>query len=270
VSRFPHHSLIMALPFLLIPPMSLLIILFHEHHLLALMMLILPAYQTGFYLQTNPYNATHHQRTTTLFHTSLHLTFPTLMMSLESSHTIRRYIILPHTTHTPSPWPVSPHSVHLQQRTPSYPQLMSCGLHLQSALGASRVVKTLLSQTRCHSWIQTAMIFLFYPSPLTTDSNIAPTHRNILSLCDPLLLTQLLRLLLHLLHDVCWSRSCGPLDWATAVNGNLSRSHCMLTARHPNFFLTHYDLLIIRNRHVFVSNQLGRSRNKPHCRDSGS
>jgi hypothetical protein len=116
VSRFPHHSLIMALPFLLIPPMSLLIILFHEHHLLALMMLILPAYQTGFYLQTNPYNATHHQRTTTLFHTSLHLTFPTLMMSLESSHTIRRYIILPHTTHTPSPWPVSPHSVHLQQR----------------------------------------------------------------------------------------------------------------------------------------------------------
>jgi hypothetical protein len=115
VSRFPHHSLIMDLQFLPLPPMSLLTILFHEHHLPALMLLILPAYQTGFYLQTNPSTATQYRRTTTLFHTSLHLTSPTLMMSLESSHTIQRYTIQLHTTHTPSPWSVSPPSVHLQQ-----------------------------------------------------------------------------------------------------------------------------------------------------------
>jgi len=116
VSRFPHHSLIMALPFLSIPPMSLLTILFHElHHLLALMSLILPVHQTGCYLPTKLYNDTHHQRTTTLFPTSLHLIFPTLMMSLESSRTIRRYTIPLHTTHTPSPWSVSPPRGQLQQ-----------------------------------------------------------------------------------------------------------------------------------------------------------
>ena len=114
VSRFPHLSLIMALP-LSIPPMSLLTILFHEHPLPALMTLILPAYQTGYYLQTNPYNATHNQRTTTLFPTLLHLTSSTLVMSLESFHTILRYTIQLRTLHTPSPWSVSPPSVQLQQ-----------------------------------------------------------------------------------------------------------------------------------------------------------
>ena len=114
VSRFPHLSLSMALP-LSIPPMSLLTILFHEHQLPALMMLILPAYQTGYYLQTNPYNAIHNQRTTTLFPTLLHLTSPTLMMSLESFHTILRYTIQLRTMHTQSPWSVSPPSVQPQR-----------------------------------------------------------------------------------------------------------------------------------------------------------
>ena len=156
------------------------------------------------------------------------------------------------------------------QRIPSYPQLMSCGLLLQSALGDSRVVRTLLSLTRYRFWIQMAMTFLSYPSPLTMDFNIAPMPHHLISPCYPLLLTQLLRLVLHPPHDVSLSRSCGLLAWVTAVNGNLGKYHCMPTAHHPNFFLTHCDLLIIRNKHEFVSNRLVHSRNKHLCRDSDS